>query len=447
MFALLDRRFPGFLLAGILLFLLALPSAASTVVELKLDEIVHPVSADYIVRGLEEARQKNAVAVLIVLNTPGGLDTSMRKIIDHIIESPIPVIAYVAPSGARAASAGFFILLAADVAAMAPGTNTGAASPVLLTGGKVDETLKKKMTEDAAAYLRGFVSKRGRNVELAEKAVTEAKSFTDGEALAGKLVDLVAESSKALLEKLHQRAIKRFDGREVTLDLSAAQVEEVAMTRRERFLTRILDPNIAFLLFVFGILGLYIEFNNPGLILPGVAGGICLILALFAFHLLPVNYAGVLLIVLAMALFILEAMYVSHGILATGGVVAMVLGALMLIESAPIPQLQVRWEFALAVAIPFALITVLLLRLVLKSRRWRVATGQEELVGAVGEVRQEIGDARKGLVLVAGELWRATASQKIPVGQSVRVVGLEGLILHVKPVDGGSGASQSPEKE
>ncbi|MFQ5816581.1 MAG: nodulation protein NfeD [Terriglobia bacterium] len=445
--ALVHHRGGGLLLSLAFLFLPVLPGHASTVVELQLNEIVHPVSADYIVRGLDEAQRRNAVAVLIVLNTPGGLDVSMRKIIDHIIHSPVPVIAYVAPSGARAASAGFFILLAADVAAMAPGTNTGAASPVLLPGAKVDETLKKKMTQDAAAYLRGFVSKRGRNVALAEKAVTEAKSFTDGEALAGKLIDLVAESREALLEKLHQRAIKRFDGRQVTLELSAARLEEVAMTQRERFLTRILDPNIAFLLFVFGILGLYIEFNNPGLILPGVAGGISLVLALFAFHLLPVNYAGVLLIVLAMALFLLEAMYVSHGILATGGVVAMVLGALMLVESPPIPQLQVRWELALAVAIPFAVITVLLLRLVLKSRRWRVATGQEELVGAVGEVRQEISDARKGLVLVAGELWRATASQEIPVGQSVRVVRLEGLILHVKPIDGGSGASQSPEKE
>ena len=218
------------------------------------------------------------------------------------------------------------------------------------------------------------------------------------------------------------------------------------MTERQRLLTRIIDPNIAFLLFVFGILGLYIEVNHPGFIVPGVAGGICLVLALFAFHLLPVSYTAVLLILLAVAFFILEAMYTSHGVLAVGGVVSMVLGALMLIQSPPIPELRVRWEIALAVAIPFAVITIVLLRLVLKSRRWPVASGREGMLGQVGEVRQEIGDAKKGMVLVSGELWSAVGREKIGVGQQVRVVGMEGLLLKVERYSGG-GEKPSPAKE
>ncbi|MFQ5662341.1 MAG: nodulation protein NfeD [Terriglobia bacterium] len=436
--------FPGLFVA---LSLVSAEAAASTVVELRLVDIVHSISAEYIVSGIDYAEQSNADAVLIWINTPGGLETSMREMVDRITNARVPVIVYVAPTGSRAASAGFFILMAADVAVMAPGTTTGAASPVAFGGAKMDETLKKKITNDAAAYLRSFVSKRGRNPEVAEKAVTEAKSFTDQEALKAGLIDAVYESRGEIFQQFDGRAIKRFDGSTQTIALADARVEALRMTSRQRFLSRLINPNIAFLLLVFGILGLYIEFSQPGFILPGVAGGICLILALFAIHLLPVNYAGVLLILLAVALFILEAVYVSHGILAAGGVAAMVLGALMLVESPPIPQLRVRLELALAVAVPFAVITVLLLRMVLKSRRWQVATGKEELVGAVGEVRQEIGDGHKGLVLVAGELWRATAGQKIPVGQSVRVVRLEGLVLRVEPVDGGLAASPSPGKE
>lgn len=424
----------------------ALPSGAGTVVELRLDDIIHSISAEYITNGINHAEKTDAEAVLLWINTPGGLYTSMREIVDGVTTSRVPVIAYVAPTGAHATSAGFFVLLASDVAVMAPGTTAGAASPV--TGaGEMPETMKKKAFSDAAAYLRSFTAKRGRNPEVAELAVTEAKSFTDQEALKQGLIDAVIESREQLFQRYDGRTIKRFDGGSETLTLADARIEPVTMTQRQRFLSRIIDPNIAFLLFVFGILGLYIEFNNPGFILPGVVGGICLVLALFAFHLLPVNYAGVLLIVLALALFILEAMYVSHGILAAGGVAAMVLGALMLVESPPIPQLRVQWELALGVAIPFAIITVLLLRLVVSSRRWRPATGQEGLIGRVGEVRQEISDSHKGLILVEGELWRATAKQTIPVGQSARVVELEGLILRVEPVSSGSAASTSPGKE
>lgn len=428
------RLLPRALVAlGVLALVVAPAASAATVVKLELNEIIHPVSADYIVRGLEHAKQINADAVLIVLSTPGGVETSMRKIVDHIIHSPVPVICYVSPSGARAASAGFFILLAADVAAMAPGTNTGAAAPVVFGGAQVDETLKKKMTSDAAAYLRSFADKRGRNVTLAEQAVTEAKSFTDAEALAGKLIDLVSASPELLLEKLHQRTITRFDGSKQVLALSPATLDEVAMTQRERFLTRILDPNIAFLLFIFGVLGLYIEFTNPGWILPGVVGGILLILALFALHLLPVNYAGVLLILLALALFILEAKFVSHGILATGGIAAMVLGSLMLVD-APIPEMRIKLDVILSVTLAFAAITIFLLRLVIKGLRRKVTTGREEMIGSLGAAYTDL--APEGQVFVHGEYWRAVASNKIPAGTRVRVVGVDGLTVMVEPVSG-----------
>ncbi len=440
-------------LAWLLPLLLSLTGASSAtgpnrVVELRLDdEMIHSVSADYVADGIRYAEETNADAVLLRLHTPGGLNVSMREIVNSITNSRVPVIVYVTPTGARAASAGFFILMASDLAVMAPGTTTGAASPVAATGQELPETMKKKVFSDAAAFLRSYTGKRGRNPDVAELAVTEARSFTDQEALDEGLIDAVCESWEEIVEQFAGQPVQRFDGRTETLELAGAQVEIREMTARQRFLSRIIDPNIAFLLFVFGILGLYIEFNHPGLIVPGVGGGISLVLALFAFHLLPINYAAVLLIVLALALFILEAMYVSHGVLAAGGVAAMVLGAVMLVESPPIPELRVDWTLALGVAVPFAAITVLLLRLVLKSRHWRAATGREGLLDQKGEVRREIGDTRKGQILVAGELWQAIADKKIPVGQSVRVVGMEGLILRVEPLEPTSAASSTLGKE
>ncbi len=416
--------------------LLALPVGAGTVVEIRLqDEIIQPVSAEYLIGGIDHAERVNADAVLLWLHTPGGLETSMREIVDRITTSRIPVIVYVAPTGSRAASAGFFILMASDLAVMAPGTTTGAASPVMFGGGEMDDTLRKKITSDAAAYLRSFASKRNRHPEVAELAVTEAKSFTDQEALKEGLIEGVCDSREKIFEQFHARTLTRFDGRTQELQLADARVEPWEMTRRQRFLSRLIDPNIAFLLLVFGMLGLYMEFNHPGFIVPGVAGGICIILALFSLHLLPVNYAAVLLIVLSVVFFILEAVFVSHGVLAAGGVAAMVLGAMMLIDTPPIPELRVRLELALGVAIPFAVLAVLFLRLVLKSRRWRPTIGAESLVGARGEVRQEINATRKGMVWVAGELWRATAPARIPVGEQVRVVSVDGLLLRVEKVE------------
>lgn len=423
-----------------------LSARASTVVEIHLDDMIHSVSADYVVSGIEQARKTNADAVLIWINTPGGLEDSMRQIVDAITGSSVPVIVYVAPTGSRAASAGFFILLAADVAVMAPGTTAGASSPVMGGGQELPETLKKKVTNDAAAYLRSYTTKRGRNPSTAELAVTEAKSFTDEEALKDGLIDAVVSSRAALFKEFDGKSIKRFDGREQTLALNDPVVIPWEMTSRQRFLSHLIDPNIAFLLLVFGVLGLYIEIGHPGFIVPGVIGGICLVLAMFSLHLLPVNWTGVLLILLSLVLFILEALYVSHGVLAAGGVVSMVLGAMMLIQSPPIPQMRVDLWLAISVAIPFAFITVLLLRMIIRSRHWRPATGREGLLGAIGEVRQPLGEGRRGMVLVTGELWRATAAEPIAAGQQVRVVGMDGLVLRVEPI-GDSGPSASPDKE
>lgn len=421
--------FLTFLLAG-----LTATGAAANVVELRVDDIIQPVTADYLVRGIEYADRTNADAVLIWLNTPGGLETSMRTVVEKIIRSRVPVIVYVAPSGSRGASAGFFILLAADVAVMAPGTNTGAATPVALGGAKIPDDLRNKIISDSAAYLRSITSKRNRHPELAEKAVTEARSFTDKEALDAGLIDAICQNREEIFSKLDGKTVERFDGGTVKLTLAGARVERLEMSGRERFLSRILDPNIAFLLAILGILGLYIEFTHPGLILPGVAGGIALVVALFALHLLPINYTGVLLILLALTLFILEAKYASHGVLAVGGILAMVLGALMLVES-PIPEMKIRITTALAVTIPFALITLFLVRLVIKASQHKVQTGKEEMIGAIGVVRAPVSPDGEGQIFVHGEYWCAVSSRPIPVGAHARVVGVQGLTLTVEPVE------------
>lgn len=418
----------------ILLFCLLVFSAplrAQEVVELDLDDVIHSISAEYLTQGIDYANAHRSTAVLIRLSTPGGLDGAMRKIIERIITSRVPVIVFVAPSGSRAASAGFFILMSADWAVMAPGTNTGAAHPVLIGGGAVNDTMEKKVVSDAAAYLRSLVSKRGHNVELAETAVTESKSFTEKEAIDQHLIDQVAASPGEIFSLLDRKTIKLFDGSELTLDLARAVEKPLGMTARQRFLSSILDPNIAFLLGVIGLLGIYLEFTHPGLIFPGVAGALALVLALFAFHLLPINFTGVVLLILAVTLFLLEAKFVSHGILALGGVLAMVIGALILVES-PLPALQIHLSTALGVAIPFALITVFLLRLVIRARKARVTTGVSAMIGAKGVVRTAInGEAQ---ILVQGELWRATSQEELMPGTEVVVTRVNGLTLEVESV-------------
>ena len=412
----------------------------STVVELHIDGEIEPILSEYLVREIQQANQEHASLILITINTPGGLDTSMRDIIQSILRSAVPVVTYVYPTGSRAASAGFFILLSADVAAMSPGTETGAASPLIEIGGspvQIDDTLRKKIVNDATAYLRSYTSKRGRDPELAATAVTDAKAFSDKEALDGKLVEIVTASKEDLIAHLNGRTITRFDGTQLQISLPHPVIVAPQMTGREKFLVRIVQPDAFFILLIIGVLGLYVEFTHPGAFAPGVFGAIALLLALYAMHMLPVNLAGLLLIACAFVLFILEAKFPTHGVLGVGGVISMVLGALFLIKS-PLTGMGVSLWTALAVVIPFAVIVIILMRLVLRSRTWKVSTGREELVGEVGEVREPVGSGEAlGSVFVHGELWRAAvrAGENIPIGARVRVKKVKGLTLEVEPVE------------
>src|SRR2546426_5974187 len=321
------------------------------IVQIDLADIVHPVSAAYVKDGLSHAKDIGARAVVLRLDTPGGLVDSMREIVEAILSSPVPVITWVGPNGARAASAGFFILLAGDLAVMAPGTSTGAAHPVSLTGQKIDDVMEKKIVNDAAAYIRSYVSKRGRNAQLAESGVTESRSFTAEEALKGNLIDAVVSDVPGIIERFKAKQVRRLDDRTATLDLRGATVDVFEMTVRQKILSRVMDPNLAFVLALLGLLGLYVEMTHPGLILPGVIGGDSLVCALLGFHLLPGDWSTAMLFLLAIGLFVLEATVASHGILALGGIVAMVFGALMLVQG-PVPQLRIQLATTVAVAGP-----------------------------------------------------------------------------------------------
>jgi membrane-bound serine protease (ClpP class) len=408
------------------------PASTARIVEIDLADIVHPVSAAYVKDGLNHAKDIGARAVILRLDTPGGLVDSMREIVEAILSSPVPVITWVGPNGARAASAGFFILLAGDIAVMAPGTNSGAAHPVTSTGQKIEDVMEKKVVSDASAYIRSYTAKRGRNAELAELGVTESKSFTAEEALKDNLIDAVISDVNGIIEQYDGKGIHRIDDRPETLHLRGATVEGFEMNPRQRILSRVLDPNLALVLALAGLLGLYVEVTHPGMVLPGVIGGISLILALFAFNMLPVNWAGAALILLAIVLFVLEATVTSHGILAIGGIVAMIAGGLMLVEG-PIPQLRIRFVTTLAVAIPLALITVVLVRLVYLSHQRKSVTGEQGMIGEEGTAKTDIHN--EGKVLVHGEYWNASSDRPIPAGARVRVVRVQGLKIEVEPID------------
>jgi membrane-bound serine protease (ClpP class) len=410
--------------------------AGPLVLELKLDGAVEPILATYIDEGLADAAKRNAALVLITMDTPGGLSDSMTDIIHHILDSPVPVAVFIAPDGARGASAGFFILLSADVAAMAPGTHTGASTPILMPGMfnmPVDEVLRRKLNNDATAFLRSFTEKRGRNPKLAETAVTEARAFTAKEALDAHLIDLIVADKDELLRTLNGREITRFNGKTAKLSLDNYSVAQFELSARQKFLARIVEPDVFFILLIVGVLGLYTEFTHPGVIAPGVIGGICAVLALYAMQLLPVNFAGVLLILLAVALFILEAKFTSHGVLLFGGIIAMLLGAMFLIRS-PLTAGGVSVGVALAATIPFAFITVFLMRLVLKSRKWKSVTGKEELLGEEGVATTPLPAGGEGMIRIHGELWRAIAKDSVQEGTKVRVLRINGLKLEVEPV-------------
>ncbi|MEK6374435.1 MAG: nodulation protein NfeD [Acidobacteriota bacterium] len=413
------------------LILLAASLANASVLRLSVNQMIHPISDEFIGRGLAEAEKQHDDAVILELATPGGLLVSTRAIVEKIMTARVPVIVYVTPTGSQAASAGFFILEAADIAAMAPGTNTGAAHPVIL-GEKMDEIMKTKMVNDAAALMRTIAARRGRNVAVAESAVRESKSFTEQEALTHKLIDVVAADLPALLRAVDGRTIRRYNGTTVTLKTAGAAIRTYEMTLKEKVLAKLMDPNIAFLLLVLGGLALMAEFNHPGAIVPGVTGVISILLALFALNLLPVRYASLALLLAAFALFALEAKYATHGILGIGGIICMVFGALFLVDG-PIPQMRVHLGTALAVSIPIGIIVVFLTTIVLRARRAQVTTGSEGMIGEIGVARTALGP--EGKVFVHGELWNATARAAIAEGARVRVAGVNGLHLVVEPAE------------
>lgn len=417
-------------LVAVLIFLFAASRLPADVVRVTVDDIIHPISDEYIGRALDDAAARNADAVVLVLRTPGGLETSMRAIIEKIIRSPVPVLVWVGPSGSRAASAGFFILESADVAAMAPGTNTGAAHPVTIGGEKLDEIMKLKMQNDSAAFMRTIAQRRGRNVKVAESAVREAKSFTEDEALAQRLIDVIAADVPSLLRWADGRTVKRFNGTTTVLRVAGKPIVDYEMSLKQRLLSWIMDPNVAFILMSLGMLALWAEFNHPGAILPGVVGLIAILLAVFALNLLPTRYAAFALILVAFAFFALEAKFTSYGILGIGGVICLVFGALLLVDG-PIPEMRVHLLTALVVSVPIGVIAVFLMTLVMRAHKNRVATGVEAMVGEVGVARTALGP--DGKVFVHGELWNATARSEIAEGARVRVRAVEGLRVIVEP--------------
>ena len=377
-----------------------------------------------------QAEQENAKALLIEINTPGGMLDATREIIEKLLASPVPVIIYVTPSGSRSASAGFFILQAADVGAMAPGTNIGAAHPVL-PGVKLDEIMAKKIENDAAALMRSVVLKRGRNVEVAESTVRESKSFTEQEALSQHLIDYVATSEQDLFQQMRGKPIKRFDGKTFTLDLTGEPIRVLERTLKQRIFGVLMDPNFAFGILALGVFAIYAELNNPGTVLPGTVGVILIVLAGFALNLLPVRFAALGLIATAFVLFALEAKLASHGVLGLGGVVALTLGGLFLVDG-PIPEMRVRLSTALGVSLPVGAITVFLMTIALKARAGKRVSGMEGMVGEIGTAQTPL--SPNGKVFVHGELWDATASSPIAQGEHVAVQRVDGLRLKVDPV-------------
>jgi len=404
--------------------------AATKVVAVDVDGMVHPITSEIVGGALAQAKEQNASLVLVRLNTPGGLMDAMRETIEKIAASPVPVVTYVAPSGGRAASAGFFLLESGDVAAMAPGTNTGAAHPVLF-GSEMDAVMKQKVENDAAAYLRSICTKRGRNSALAETAVRESKSFTEREAMDQHLIDLIAPNDAALLAALDGRVVTRFDGSSQTLHTAGAAIEVYQRSLREKIISAIADPNIALIMLVIGALAIYVEFSTPGLIAPGVLGSILVLLGLSALSVLPINWLGAALMLLAFTLFVLEVKFTSHGVLGVGGAVAMVLGAVMLINT-PTPEMRIHWTTAIALALPFSAITVFMLSLVWRARQNKVETGSEGMIGQTGAAITEL--VPEGKVFVHGEYWDAVSVRPLAVGARVRVTAINKLKLTVEPV-------------
>lgn len=410
---------------------LCAPTASAEILKVVVHDTIQPISQEYISRAIDEARRRGDRAVLIEMNTPGGLLSATQGIIDKITTSTVPVIIYVAPTGSHAGSAGLFILESADVAAMAPGTAAGASHPVAFIGPvqvKPDDVMKQKMENDAAALMRSVTSKRGRNVEAAESAVRESKSFTEQEALAQHLIDYVASSPEDLFRQLEGKSFKRFGGETASLALSGQAIVPFEMTLKEHILDSLMDPNFAFLILAIGALALYIEFNHPGAVIPGTVGVVFILVGVFALNLLPTRFAALGLILGAFALFAAEAKFTTHGVLTVGGIALLTLGGLLLVDS-PIPEMRVHLATALSVSVPLGLITAFLMSIALKARRNKVVTGAQGLIGETGVAQTAL--SPQGKVFIHGELWDAVAATDLPVGQLVVVRQIEDLTLKV----------------
>ena len=416
-----------------------LHAQAPLVERLVLDDTIQPVSQGTFERAIHTANNNGAAALLIELNTPGGMLESTRAMVGAMLSSRVPIIVYVAPAGARAGSAGFFLLEAADVAAMAPGTNAGAAHPVLEFG-KPDDTMNQKILNDAEAFLRSFVTRRNRNAEAAQAAVQSSHAYTAEEALTQHLIDLIAIDEAQLLLALDGREITRIDGSKITLHLAGARVEQVRPTLREVLLGWLVDPNIALLLLVAGALLIYLEFNTPGTIVPGALGTLMVLLAIFGLNLLPIRYTAVLLLVAALVLIVLEAKFGGHGALAIAGIVCLAFGSLTLV-AAPVPEMSVSPLVAIAVSIGFGGITVLLVRLAVRARRLKARLGADALIGKQASAMEPL--APEGHVLVDGEIWLATAAEPMETGARLRVVGHQNYLLQVERLET-SNAAGSP---
>lgn len=412
-----------------LLLFTAWPCYGAGVYVFEAEGIINPPMANYIVRGVERAEKEGAHMVIVELDTPGGLMDSMRQVVKKFLVAEVPIVVYVAPSGSRAASAGVFITMAAHIAAMAPGTHIGAAHPVELGEKKMDEKMLQKVVNDTVAYIKGIAKERGRNEKWAEKAVRESSSLTAEEALRLKVIDIMAQNLEELLDKLEGREVKLPSGKTVVLSPKGKEIRRITMTFRDKFLHTLSNPMIAYILLMLGIYGLFFELSNPGAIFPGVVGGICLLLAFFAFQMLPVNYAGIALIILGIILLIMEVKVHSYGLLTIGGIISITLGSLMLMES-PARYMRLSLQVILPIVVVSSGFFLFALTQVIRAQRRRPTTGREGLIGLVGLARTDL--KPEGTIEVMGELWRAVSEEPIEAGEAVEIVGTEGLTLRVK---------------
>jgi len=422
----------------VILFLVMMPFLMQAeIIKLNIDGPIESITEKYISDSFKEISNKGPSVVKLVIiemDTPGGLSTSMRNIVKEIMASPVPVAVFVSPRGAQAASAGFVILIGADIAAMSPGTNTGAAHPVSVGGTDIGETMKEKVTNDAIAFVKSLAKTRNRNQELSEKAVSESKSYTAEECLTNKLIEFIAEDIYHLVNQLDGKSITLLNGQTITLHLKNEKIAPIEMPPTQKFLKTITNPNLAYFLLIFGLVGLYIEFTHPGILIPGVLGGISLLLAFLAFQVLPINYIGLLLILLSIGLFIAEIKVQGFGILGIGGAIAFVLGSIMLFD-APIPEMRPAMSTIISTTIAFVAIFSFLTYKVIQAMKRKTVTGKEGMIGEQGIAKTEI-NSTSGKVFLHGEWWNAvtTSSKPIPEGSTISVEAIDGFILKVKPI-------------